>query len=633
MTKMSSNQALEPLLHIISDVRLWDEGLDCTIDSFFTEVEKRARTRGWQQILLLDLPALGALYDQGLSTGFLDLKRIPEGFGKLDCGRFQDSWIFRSLLQHTFDGFGTFDATTPVEVVAATRQLLYLYKKSNFDCPEEAIYNAVTDYIEIEEDTYPPDGTWDHDVWIPCKFSFSESGDRLKSFGLGDRFWRICDLVFGRLTPRFQLLPSGVVPKHGPGAVSDVCAKGDKYAFPHWPSKLGGLFPSAQFGYANEYLAYGDSVGFHSEREPPARLLAVPKTFKGPRLIASEPTAHQFLQQGLMAWIRQHMPEVLHTCVNFLDQTPSQEICLDASRTGRFATVDLKSASDRLSCWVVERAFSSNQSLIAALHACRTRTIVDGTGTHADLSLRLKKFAAQGSAVTFPVQTIIYAGLAISAVLYDDGLRQVTSDDVADAARLVRVFGDDIVLPSPNVPTLAVALQALGLKVNASKTHYMGHFRESCGMDAYCGHDVTPVYIVDLQLRPGAEDMASWLEVSNSFHRAGLWRTASWMLQMFDKRTLASILTSHEAGPGLRAFTYCRGTRFHGRVRMNMSLHRQEAKVLCLSSIAEKRARGNAQDLFQYFVEKPHPETLWSAGVLGRDRVRLMTRWVPIHQG
>lgn len=653
MAEIPSIQALEPLKHVIADLRKVDPGLDCTIDAFYFEVEKRALSRGWKHILLLDLPALGSVYDNGLSTGSLDFGKIPASFGKLNPGTFQDSWIYRTILQHTFDGFGTLDTTTPHEVVWATRQLLFLYKKGNFDCPQERVFDAVEDYIEIEAGLRQPGGSWNHDVWMGSSFSFSGSfSSELRGYGLTEQFWRICDLVFRQLVPRVWLLPEGVVPRHGPGAVSDVRTGGDKYAFPVWPAKLGRLFPAPQFAHANEYLAFTDVSGVgSSEKEPPARLLAVPKTFKGPRLIASEPTAHQYLQQGLMQWIRLNMPKALSTCVNFLDQTPSRVAALEASRTGEMATVDLSSASDRLSCWVVERAFSSNQSLLRALHATRTRVVEDGTGTHEGLSLRMKKFAAQGSAVTFPVQTIVYAGLAISSVLYDSGFRvgDLNVDNawdeaqrcVLNAAKSVRVFGDDIVLPSPNVPTLAVALQASQLKVNGSKTHWNGRFRESCGMDAYCGHDVTPVYISDLLPKPSAEGLMSWIEISNLFHKSGLWQTAEWMLNQVDRKTLSSILYSDSSGAGIRAFTFCRGTRFHGPVRNhrakvygplrpNEGMQYQERRVLCVSSRANRVARETFQSLLQYFLEKPDPELNWVSGYNSRkEAMTLSHSWVP----
>lgn len=627
MADIPHDQALEPLRCVISDVRSWDPCLDSTIDAFYMNVERRARTRGWKSILLLDLPALGKAYDSALSSGRLNFGDVPACFGKLGPENFDGSWIFRSLLQHSLDGFGTLDQTTPVEVVAATRQLLYLYKNLSISCPEQAVKDAVEDYISIEGATRAPSGTWNSDQWIHCRVRFSDS-DELRGFReLPNKFWRLLDMVFGFTTPSGFLCPEDIVPKHGPGAVSDVRRGGDKYAFPAWPSKLERLFPDAQFAYANEYVGLCEPLGI-SRREPPARLLAVPKTFKGPRLIASEPTAHQFLQQGLMQWLRDHLPQAIRTCVNFLDQRPSRAAALEASRTGDLATVDLSSASDRLSCWVVERAFGSNQTLLAALHACRTRVIVDGTGTHPDLSLRLRKFAAQGSAVTFPVQSIVYATVAITAALYDDGVTRPSASDVNRYAAKVRVFGDDIICPSPNVPTLRAALTGLGLKVNDMKTHDRGLFRESCGMDAYRGHDVTPGYIRDLQLKPDADSFSSWIEVSNNFHMRGLWQLAWWMLRAIPSKEASGILTSDHAGPGIRVLTFCRGTRFHGKVRWNPDLHRQEARVLCLRSSAERRARGSFQDLHQYFVEAPHPETTWSAGVPGRNSLTLVREWV-----
>lgn len=647
MTSTPRNQVLEPLRQVCEDLKDVDLGLTSTIDLFYREVEKRALSRGFQQILLLDLPKLGAVYDSGVSRGYLNFGDIPASFGKLSSSNFSDSWVFRTLLQHTFDGFGTFDPTTPVEVVWATRQLLYLYKKAKVNCPQEGIVNAVEDYIDIERTMRPFSGSWDSDIWVPCRYSFdgSFSAD-LRGYGLRRNFWSLLDLVFRELVPGVQLFAELVVPKHGPGAVSDVRTGDDKYRFPYWPDKLGGLFPPSQFAYPNESVAYfdpDDSLGL-SPCEPPAKLIAVPKTYKGPRLIASEPTAHQFIQQGLMQWIRSNMPDALRTCVNFLDQSPSRAAALEASRTGDLATVDLSSASDRLSCWVVERAFSSNQSLLRALHSSRSRTVLiprsmtarKGDLVSEDLVLRLKKFAAQGSAVTFPVQTVVYAAVAITSVLYDMGhpVQGVTMSQSAISslvelvARKVRVFGDDIVLPSPNVQTLATALTALGLKVNASKTHYTGQFRESCGMDAYSGHDVTPVYIGDLQLQPGAEELASWVEISNLFHRAGLWRTAEWMLNQVPLNLRTAILISDSAGSGIRATTFCRGRRFHGKVRYNSELQRQEVRCLCLTTKVKRVARGSYQSLLQYFLERPSPETNWSSGFSGRAQASVRRLWV-----
>lgn len=627
----SSVRELEFLRNVLTDVKRQGSVLGTTVESFYTHVERRVKTRGFHELLLVDFPDLGKVYDQALSSGSLNLTAIPLAFGKLhDVGRFQDSWIFRTLLHATIDGFGQHDVTCTPEDVAFTRQILYLYKKAVIDCPERRVHDAVQEFVSIERELRAPDGSWDSDLWFTPKVSFAGSFPTNWSGSRWRHYWHALDWACRLCTPQVPLLGLDIKPKHGPGSVSDLRRGGDKYIFPFWPEKLEGLFPLAQFGCANEYLFHTEGGPGSSPKEPPVKLLAVPKTYKGPRLIASEPTAHQYIQQGIMRWLRDHLPRDLRHSVNFADQRPSREAALESSSTGVGATVDLSSASDRLSCWVVERAFRSNQTILKHLHSARSRVLVDGTGTDPELSIKLRKFAAQGAAFTFPVQTIIYAAVAIAAVVVESGWT-LRKSNFTRAARLVRVFGDDIILPSSSVPLLTAALTALQLKVNRAKTHWAGRFRESCGMDAYASTDVTPCYVRYLEPPSTLSSVPSWVDVSNTFHKAGYWVTSSWMLDQVPCSALRAILTSSEEGGGIRAFTFCRGYRSSNSRRWNKDLHRQEVKALTSTSREvklEREGSGCVQNLLQYFLEEPDPETNWSSGYLVRNRDKVTSRWV-----
>jgi hypothetical protein len=55
------------------------------------------------------------------------------------------------------------------------------------------------------------------------------------------------------------------------------------------------------------------------------------------------------------------------------------------------------------------------------------------------------------------------------------------------------VFGDDILVPTAIAPSVMEDLETFGLRVNRLKTFVHGHFRESCGVDAFNGINVTPV--------------------------------------------------------------------------------------------------------------------------------------------
>jgi hypothetical protein len=55
------------------------------------------------------------------------------------------------------------------------------------------------------------------------------------------------------------------------------------------------------------------------------------------------------------------------------------------------------------------------------------------------------------------------------------------------------VFGDDIEQETEFIKNTMVSLEMCNLKVNVGKSFVRGYFRESCGMDAFGGHDITPV--------------------------------------------------------------------------------------------------------------------------------------------
>jgi hypothetical protein len=615
--------------NVILDLCEFDPGLHVQLKLFLSKTDNICRTRGWKNLLLLDFPALGGLVDIGLSSGFINFDKVPTSFGKLNTEqKVRSSWIYNSLLSLLFNMDGNLYQDLSAIHVYAVRQLLYMHKKLRIDCPQERVKDAVEAFAQIDRDLRPPSAGWENDHYSTRRYRFSDSDSSHLSNRCRNAIG-LLDQISGRVVPNRSVDLDTIVPKHGPGAVADLKRGKDKYSFPHWPKKLGNTFPQSIFGSLSEEF-FKDEEKICSDIEPPARLIAVPKSFKGPRLIASEPTAHQFLQQGLMRWIRQNLSYPLRASIDFLSQDPSKDRALEASRTGDLSTVDLSSASDRLSCWVVERVFGSNQSLLSALHAVRTRSVVDATGTDSMDCLQIKKFAAQGSAVTFPIQTIVYACCCYAAVCATDGIAP-TKRNLARISRKVRVFGDDIILPSSSVPVLVELLEFLELKVNVTKSHYLGHFRESCGMDAFRGEDITPTYVSDLQLKPGAERLSSWVEVSNNFHLRGLWRTAAFMIDEIPSNQRGKLVVSNVGTPGIRLATFCVGTAVRqSRVRYSHTLHRREAKALCLRHTTKKASRGSSDDLLDFFLQDPDPQTKWAHGYITRDSTVLKVEWVPV---
>jgi hypothetical protein len=171
------------------------------------------------------------------------------------------------------------------------------------------------------------------------------------------------------------------------------------------------------------------------------------------------------------------------------------------------------------------------------LEATRSQYIKNCTGAgDPSLHLKLKKFAGQGSAVTFPVQSIVYTIICITAVLWSEG-KKPTYRNIRAAAGKIRVFGDDICLPSDKwlLWDLSLLFQYLELEINVDKTHFMGDFRESCGGDYWYGNDVTPIYFRSLttdfcKRKQNPKEVVSWVECSNNFHMAAyLRRPQEWL--------------------------------------------------------------------------------------------------------
>jgi hypothetical protein len=541
--------------------------------------------------------------------------------------KFSGYWIYEQLLVAVLDKRGQLctEIVNP-RLVADIRQVLLMFKKVSLPCPDERVKDAVKDFFRTDISLRAPSGAWSRDVWLDrrCTFSASAAEGVIDTLAGSNEIWNKLDAVCARLTPSSELDPYGVVPKHGPGAVSDARTGSDKYLFATWPVKLNGHFDEIHHRSHRGDLA--SDVIPAGKRENPAKLLAVPKTMKGPRLITAEPAAHQYIQQGVLKWLRRHLPKPIRTCIDFRDQSHSQRAALEASMSDELATIDLSKASDLLTCWTVERFFGSNQSLLSALHACRSRYVIDGTG-FTDFGIELKKFAGMGSAVTFPVQSIVYAGIAIAAILQAEN-RKVSARSIASAARKVRVFGDDIIMPSSALMHLSFLLHQLEFKVNATKSHYQGHFRESCGMDAYKGYDVTPAYIRVLSPGTDADSIASWVEVSNNFFTKGLWKTARCMDNRLGKaRRLIPVTRSDSVG--IRLFSFCGYTKNGMQRRWNASLHRHEVLCLVPKNRNRKKSRGSYDDLLDYFLQAPEPHDKWSHGYIVRKSLVLTKDWVP----
>lgn len=119
----------------------------------------------------------------------------------------------------------------------------------------------------------------------------------------------------------------------------------------------------------------------------------------------------------------------------------------------------------------------------------------------------LTKFAPMGSACCFPVEALVFwalSNVAQSDHVEDKAFKRLFYSYSSQSSGLgltageptrISVFGDDIIVRVEQVDRTVALLEAVGLKVNASKSFTKGPFRESCGGDYLAGSDVAPVRV------------------------------------------------------------------------------------------------------------------------------------------
>lgn len=235
-----------------------------------------------------------------------------------------------------------------------------------------------------------------------------------------------------------------------------------------------------------KYL-FGDPVWIHdqpfrSTLDRISHTIFVPKSYKTFRTIGMEPTTLQYFQQGVWRVIDHQVnaSPYLRKHIGFHEQERNQELAKIGSIERSFATIDLSAASDSVSYSLVKKLFRGTWVLRYLVGLRSTRTLLpDGR------LIELKKFAPMGSALCFPIETIVFASVC----------EHVTRE--RRFAGKYSVFGDDIIVPTEKVEQTIGILEALGFRVNRDKSFYRHDcwFRESCGREYVDGFDVTPMRV------------------------------------------------------------------------------------------------------------------------------------------
>lgn len=582
---------------------------------------------------------------RGVHLFTVDLPAVSKHLDRcLDAGQYVPSYLpttrpvsrtvvipklFRGLYLLIFDEHGSLKADPSTQAVFFLRQLLAFGKKTELDCSSRAKIDEVFDFLECDYALPRPFGIWESDSpgdWNQVFRKFTDNfGYPTPTDPSVARFLEYADIISGILTSSLgPYQPSDYRFRHGPGAISEVTGPSNKYCWRNWSERLESVFPVADYGFHNfSSWASGIAERKIASNEAFSRLICVPKTYSKPRLIAAEPSEHQWCQQNIWHYFcEKTQSSWIGDFVRFRDQSLNQDLCLQGSRDGSLATLDLSSASDRVTTEVVECVFRGNPSLLKALAASRTRWVKLPENLGFSRYRKLNKFSTMGSAVTFPVESLVFLVISLAAIHCVERCRPSLRTIRALKGR-VAIFGDDIVVPKETGQAVKYALEHCMFKVNTQKSYGGSNFRESCGVDAFRGQVVTPVYWKSIQTgRP--EAVASTVAVHNNLVSRFLMNTARYIASTLRKESLPYVVPGSGV-IGLHA-RVCPPLKFPSR--WNSSLHVVEYRVPTITSRAPKAPTNDDTALFQFFTENPSPHQLWSHGVVQRARLKLRRAWV-----
>jgi hypothetical protein len=520
--------------------------------------------------LTITLPQFCKDFERSLANGAIDSTSFTP-FRKVEGGSIPA--FLQGMVSQVFDRetgkVRVYEKLPPVggissdvpTVIESVRQICLTFKKVELECTPERTAAALENFASIEQS---------FDDFITSEEDMAE-------------FLGVSSVLWDPMVSDFSA--TQCIPKHGPGATAEKISGNQKFIWRSWYDRLEPYFPLVDNGYPLGIPSDAEELEKVTivpwKEELPVRVVPVPKTLKTPRIIAIEPACMQFVQQGIRDYLYRKLETYKLTAghINFRDQSINQQLAITSSRTGQLATIDLSDASDRVPRSLALEMFRANPDLRDSIDACRSTMaqLPDGR-----IVGPLKKFASMGSALCFPVEAMYFYTLCVMALLADRHL-SLTSRNVFIVTRSLYVYGDDIIVPTTNATTILAYLRKYNCKVNVNKTFVSGSFRESCGVDAYNGYQVTPVYIRSErpENRQQASRIISWMATLNLFYKKGYWRTTQLMVTLLE-RLIGDIPYVAETSEALGRYSYL---GFESIGRWNSDLQRNEIRALTPSPV------------------------------------------------
>jgi len=474
---------------------------DTAVDRDLTRIAARCEDEG-EAFLTITLPNFCKCFERSLAVGSIASVSF-DGFAKR--GGFP--LFMGGLLRLVFsDEDGSLLDEPSIDAIQGIRQVALLHSKIFEVCDQKRAANSIESYVECERLL--------HESWYDPRLIKELRATATQVFG-------------SQLRDIEESCASGtLVPRHGPGSTADRLSGNGKWDSGYWPVRLDAEFPVADYllpGYSfYEELSHVEMP--EPADETPVKVVTVPKTAAKARVIAMEPTNVQYVQQALLGEFTRVFSRG-SAFVDLTDQQLNRRMARDGSRDGSLATLDLSEASDRVSVEVVEAVFGNYPKLLAALTSSRSlrSSLPDGR------VISLAKFASMGSATCFPVESIVFATIALNAIrksLNEPVLRQAR---IRELAKTTRVFGDDIIVPTAHVQHVLRDLASLGAKPNNHKSFWTGKFRESCGGDYFAGHDVSVTRLRRRlpETRHDSSELLALVAFRNHMYMRGFWNTCA----------------------------------------------------------------------------------------------------------
>lgn len=438
------------------------------------------------QFITKTLPVLGRALDNALEEG---LFKIPREF-KRAHGYPSIPAFGQEYFKRAFDSEGVLlDQADPL-AIQHLRQICYAGYKYQLNFSQEQASKSISKFrsVQTEQDFLPTSETAWH---------LAIASD-------------LVERVFHDFNSR------DFVPGHGPGAVAGGEQLDEKWVFTTHYNELHQLFPYYDYFVVSKRSEIADRRHWYKSlcrrEHGVSRFIQVPKDSRGPRNIAAEPLEYMWLELGLSRKLVSHIESHRDTRgrVNFTDQSINGRLALESSQTREWATLDLRDASDRVSTALVREVFSRTPDLGQRLLALRTPATLLPNGE----VLPLRTHATMGNALCFPTMSIILWALAVAAISTHENMRSPWH-----AVGLVYVYGDDVIVKSVHRDAVTKVFQSVGLAVNEAKSFSKGFFRESCGVDAFKGVNVTPIRAKKLWTgrQTDASPYVSYIALANEF--------------------------------------------------------------------------------------------------------------------